>query len=439
MITRSRRRTPVLLLALCWGWCASCEPPPQQHGKPPNVVCIVIDTLRADHLPFYGYPKDTAPFLGTLASGGVLFRHAHSPSSWTAPATASIFTSLHPFQHGVLTGLRASRRLRIEAHRIPDGLETMPELLRRHGYRTFGATDNLNICEEQGFAQGFDFFMNHQDETAQAVNDTVIGWTAEIAAATKYFLYVHYMDPHTPYRAWEDWCGEGDACAGRPVAAYDSEIHHVDGKIGELARHLRWDENTLVIVMSDHGEEFEDHGRTGHGHTLYGELINVPLLIHHPARWPGGRTISARVSTLDVLPTVADLVGAPPVAQHVGKSLVPLLDGSDGPDGTRALYSHLYQRRRGVVGTRGALLTRSVIRGDWKLIASDFGSMQLFNLASDPAERRDVLQTHPEIAASLESALTDLERSAPRYPGSRTEVVLSKEDDEKLRALGYVE
>jgi N-acetylgalactosamine-6-sulfatase len=213
----------------------------------------------------------------------------------------------------------------------------------------------------------------------------------------------------------------------------------VDDRIRELAGHLRWDANTLVIVMSDHGEEFEDHGRTGHGHTLYGELIDVPLLIHYPARWPGGRTIAARVSTLDILPTVAALVGVPPVAQHVGKSLVPLLDGSDGPDGARALYSHLYRRRRGIAGKRGPLLMRSVIRGDWKLITSSFGSMQLFNLADDPAERHNLLEEHPDIAASLKSALTDLERSAQRYPGSRTEVVLSKEDDEKLRALGYVE
>jgi arylsulfatase A-like enzyme len=430
---------PALLLAVCWGWCASCEPAPRQHGNPLNVVCIVIDTLRADHLPFYGYPKDTAPFLSTLVPSSVLFRHAHSPSSWTAPATASIFTSLHPFQHGVLTGLRASRALRIEAHRIPDGLDTMPELLRRHGYRTFGATDNLNICEEQGFAQGFDFFVNHEDETAQAVNDTVIGWKAEIEAATKYFLYVHYMDPHVPYNAWDDWCGGRDTCAGRPVAAYDSEIHYVDGRIRELARHLRWDDNTVVIVMSDHGEEFEDHGGTGHGHTLYGELIDVPLLIHYPARWPGGRTISARVSTLDILPTVADLIGAPPVPQHVGTSLVPLLDGSGGPDGTRTLYSHLYRQRRGILGKQGPVLMRSVIRGDWKLITSSRGPMQLFSLDDDPAERHDVVEKHPEVAASLQSALADLERSVPTYPGARTEVVLSKEENDKLRALGYVE
>jgi arylsulfatase A-like enzyme len=436
---RRRLHLGVLALALLLGWSAACERAPSDSGGDPDIVCIVIDTLRADHLPFYGYPENTAPYLSALASHGVVFRHAHSPSSWTAPATASIFTSVYPFQHQVVTGLRASRHLRLEAQRIPDGLETMPELLQRRGYRTFGATDNLNICEEQGFAQGFDVFRNHTYETAEAINRTVIDWTSDIEAAGKYFLYLHYMDPHVPYNQRGQWCARRGHCSGSDVEAYDSEIHYVDEKIGELATHFGWDDDTLILVLSDHGEEFGDHGGIGHGHTLYGELIDVPLLMSYPARWNGPRSIGMRISTLDLLPTIADLIGATPVAQHEGTSLLPLLDGTDDTPGSRMLYAHLYRRRKGVAGNQGPLEMRSLIHGDWKLITSSLGPPQLFNLADDPDEHHNRIDEHPDVGATLQSALTALEHSRPTQPEARTTITLSPADDEKLRALGYVD
>jgi arylsulfatase A-like enzyme len=436
---RRRSHLVVLVLVLLLGWSAGCERPPSEPGGAPDIVCIVIDTLRADHLPFYGYPENTAPYLSALASHGVMFQHAHSPSSWTAPATASIFTSVYPFQHQVVTGLRASRHLRLEAHRIPDGLETLPELLRRHGYRTFGATDNLNICEEQGFAQGFDVFRNHTYEAAEAVNRTVIDWTSDIEAAEKYFLYVHYMDPHVPYTQRGEWCALRGNCTGSDVESYDSEIHYVDEKIRELAAHFGWDDDTLILVLSDHGEEFGDHGGTGHGHTLYGELIDVPLLMSYPARWNGPRSIGTRISTLDLLPTLADLIGAGPVAQHEGTSLLPLLDGTDDAPGSRMFYAHLYRRRKGIAGKQGPLEMRSLIHGDWKLITSSLGPPQLFDLADDPEERHDRIGEHPDVGAALQSALADFEHSRPTQPEARTTIILSPDDDQKLRALGYVE
>ena len=147
----------------------------RQDRSRPNVVVIVIDTLRADHLPLYGYAHPTTPFLSELARDGIVFDRAYSTSSWTAPATASLFTSLYPFQHGVVTGMVATLRARrldptITLNAIPGEATTLPEIMRRAGYRTFGVADNLNICAAEGFDQGFDEFRSYNDRGAAAVN-----------------------------------------------------------------------------------------------------------------------------------------------------------------------------------------------------------------------------------------------------------------------------
>ena len=153
----------LVLLLLHFTGCArsSSEPQAGQPAGPrPNVVLVVIDVLRADHMPFLDYSRNTAPFLGELAARGVVFRHTHSASSWTAPATASILTSLFPHQHRVITGLTESRNFRLTLHRIPEEAVTVAELFQENGYRTFGVTDNVNVSARLGFEQGFDRFEN---------------------------------------------------------------------------------------------------------------------------------------------------------------------------------------------------------------------------------------------------------------------------------------
>ena len=262
----------ILLSLICFGMLLfSCSN--QRASKEPNIVVIVIDTLRQDHLPFYGYPKDTAPFLSKVAARSVVFENAYSVSSWTAPATASIFTSLNPIQHGVTTGMLATRKLqminsKIKLNKIPNQLETMPEVLKKAGYKTYAVADNFNISEEEGFDQGFDKFITYNYKTADRVNDTLKKMQKEIKNAGKYFLYIHYMDTHEPYHKRAPWFEESDDPREVKISAYDSEINYVDGKIKEAFEFFGWDENTLVIITSDHGEEFYDHGKWGHGENI---------------------------------------------------------------------------------------------------------------------------------------------------------------------------
>jgi arylsulfatase A-like enzyme len=246
-------------------------------GEPdtrPDVVVIVIDTLRADHLPLLGYEKETAPFLTELAESRGAWALAHSTSSWTAPASASLHTSTQAIQHGVRDGFRATQVRRrndtsIRVDRIPDELETMAEAFHEAGYATFGVADNRNICREMGFDQGFERFSTMNYEGADAVNARVMAWSDAIDAARPYFLYLHYMDPHRPYNQHDSsYRPTGDERLDQ-IAAYDSEIAFVDARIRALHDRFGWDENTVIVVTSDHGEEFLEHGGWDHGRTLY--------------------------------------------------------------------------------------------------------------------------------------------------------------------------
>ena len=165
----------------------------------PNVVLIVLDTLRADHLPFYGYYKNTAPFLTELSTRSVVFENVFSASSYTSPATASIFTSLYPFQHGVYTGFFTSKQKKIELNRIPERIKTITEILKENGYETYGVADNINICKEEGFTQGFDKFKQFHYVQEQKMVQRLREWAGEIKAQNKYFLYIHFNDCHGPY------------------------------------------------------------------------------------------------------------------------------------------------------------------------------------------------------------------------------------------------
>jgi arylsulfatase A-like enzyme len=424
---------------------SSCHPgEPSREPWNVDVVLIVVDTLRADHLPFYGYQKDTAPFLSRLASQSVVFRHAHSPSSWTTPATASIFSSLHPFQHKAVMGMVESRKLEIALNRIPDEIETIGELFKANGYTTFAVADNVNICRAEGFDQGFDHFQNYDYQGTDAINAKVIEWEQEIQSAPKSFLYLHYMDPHYPYNRRAPWFREQEDHAtawktdqANQIEAYDSEISYLDSRIQALFERFRWQDETLFILTSDHGEEFGEHGGVSHAWTLYAEVLDVPFLFHAPARWPRGRVLSQRVSTLDLLPTLAEILGFPANPDHEGTSLASSLDGDEERGSDRILYSQLHRTLSKSGDQEEELRVRSVIRGDWKLILPDPDKKLLFNLRRDPEEKINRHSAFPKVSEALEGALVRLETESKEYEGQSEQITLTPEQSQRLRELGY--
>jgi choline-sulfatase len=413
----------------------SCSKPPR-----PNVVVILIDTLRFDHLPFYGYPKDTMPFLNTLAPKSTVFAKAYAGSSWTAPATASIFTGLYPFQHGVVMGLAAQLKIiqkdpTIKINRIPESLQTLPEVFKANGYRTFGISDNSNICQGQGFAQGFDKLLNFSHQGAPTINRNLLKLEKEIKSSPRYFLYIHYNDAHRPYKlplSEKEQSGDRIEDFRR---AYDKELALIDDHIRQLYRRFGWERNTLIVVTADHGEEMMEKGFYGHGTTLFNTVIHVPLLFFYPGSKivvPG--KVPSPVSTLDILPTLNSLLGFTELKDLSGKDLSPLLKNPGAAVNARYIFSHLQLKR-----DKDTIFKASIFN-DYKYVYQSEGERNsFFNLKKDPQENRNLYSSNQKIANKLAASFFNFERSCPRFNPDYVGIKLDQKNIEQLKTLGYIQ
>lgn len=399
-------------------------------------MLILLDAVRADHLGLYGYPKETTPFLAELATRGLVFERAYAASSWTPSSMASIFTGRWVHQHGVLSGFAATKSAlkrgeRISLNRIPGSLETLPEVVKAAGYRSFGAADNMNVGEAMGFTRGFDAFSS-KEQGGLRHGKAVAEWLPELRAGGPYFLYLHYMAAHAPYRKRAPWYDPKTPPRLQDVAAYDSNLSFMDQEIRELFEALGLADDAVVIVTADHGEEFSDHGGIGHKNTLYEELLRVPLVLHAPGRIPAGR-VASPVSTIDLMPTLRELCGLPAAAADPGRSLLDT--ARSGGDAERAL---LAMRSDEFGPTR--LARKALVTQRYKLILSlPEERAELFDLLEDPRERRDLSRDKAPMVAALRARLEEMERTtrtAAREFGPPLEITPQKA--EELRALGYV-
>lgn len=380
---------------------AACEfVVPDPH--PPNVLIFLIDTLRQDHVGCYGYHRDTTPRLDALAAESVLFTQLMPPSSWTKPSVASLLTSTHPQTHGAND---VTDRLRANLPRLARSLETA-------GYETHGYVSNLNCLPLWGI--GTEFHRHSDIDSAEwmqaddaRVVDAVIDFLPFLQGRP-WLLYVHTMGPHAPYdppagfdTRFRPDRYEGDAeTAARQMAVdlYDGEIAYSDLQLGRLldALHeLGLYDNTLIIVLSDHGEEFWEHGGTDHGQTLYEEQLRVPLVVKMPGAEFAGERRDALVEMIDIAPTILDIVGAAPESRFQGRSLLDYIRTDDIAD--RVGYAMLTLNRADV---RTAKSTESKYIRD---IAR--GAEAWFDLVADPGERAPLpegLGRDPSLARYVE-------------------------------------
>jgi arylsulfatase A-like enzyme len=411
-----RARGGLLLWVVLAGLLLSgCAPEEKVSG----IVLISIDTLRADHLGCYGYSRETSPFLDQLAARGARFEQAISPSSWTLPSHASMLTGLYPSSHRAVDATSS----------IAPSAVTVAELLQGEGFATGAVVTSWFVSANYGFHRGFDWFQDldqtpHEkaDETVDArqVIDLAAEWL-EARADQRFFLFLHLYDTHYaynpphPYRDLfaTDYKGprrkyrrykhykRKPPTAERlafEMSMYDGEIRYVDDQLARLygiLDGLGLQENTVIMVTSDHGEEFGERGSWGHGHTLFEEQVHVPLLVTGPGI-EGQQTIAAQVGLVDLPPTLLELVGLPsPEGMH-GRSLAPLLRGQ------------VAESRSAAANSRPALLETSrfdtnligLRRRGWKLLL-DFGTGQesLFDLPTDPGEKQNLAADRNDIAA----------------------------------------
>jgi len=435
----------LLLLALAAGGCGAGP----EDAPRPNVVVITIDTLRPDHLGFAGASRDTAPFLAELAATGTVFDRAFSTSSWTAPATASLFTGLYPQRHGVVRGFFAQFQQeggateQLELHPLPRDRRTLPEVFHEAGYATFGLATNLNICREFGFDRGFDRFENLGDVPAGEVFARLAAWKEELAAEQPWFLYLHLNDVHWPYEEHAPWYVPGPDLRSRRASAYDSEISALDAALRRFFVDQALGDETLVAVVSDHGEEFREHERWFHGFSLYRELTQVLFLLHAPALGVPARRVEANVGLVDVLPTLAELAGVEGAPAGNGRSLVPLLREPEEADpfaaqlAERPLYAHRLNQGRDLREELWA-----VTKGSWKLIeyvdAQGTSRRALFDLDHDRLDQHPLApEARPEVAAELGALLDEYVARGTDVHGAAATIELDPELRRKLEALGY--
>jgi len=389
----------------------------------PNVIFIVIDALRADHLSCYGYPRRTSPAIDGIAEKGVLFERHYSPSSWSTAAMASLFTGLYPRQHGCID---------FGSLVLPSELETFPEAFKRAGYRTVGVSGNALLSVKTNFAQGFDRF----DETCfysinwrsgECVTDR---GAAAVGKGGPLLLYLHYMDPHMPYAApppdlmrWRDWpYTTGPSGLVRFIAnRYDEMISYSDRQVGLMLEHLAVGgllENSFVIITADHGEELGDHGGYNHGYTVFEEVVHVPLIITGPGV-PRGMRYKYLSSGVDIFPTL----GVKTPAYLPGKSLFPITDASD----------------REIIAD--AIDQTALITPNYKFIVdTSSGRRLLFDLDSDPTESDNLADKKPRVVKEAYRKLQEIIDELSRVkPPSRRSQALMKQLRNRLKALGYVE
>ena len=415
-------------LAFLWG----CEPAPTESSaeapaaRSPDIVLVSVDSLRPDHLGCYGYGRPTSPTIDRLAAEGVRCATAVSTTSWTLPAHAAMFTGLFDSAHGVVdNGLR-----------LPEERITIAEILAEAGWRTAAFYGGPYLDPVYGLDQGFERYescmseeveSSHRDVTGPRTVQAIETWLGESGALPDprpIFLFVHLWDVHhdyippSPYAERFDPEYDGDLDASdlpgnasiapdmsprdfqRLLALYDGEIRFTDENLRRILdaveRH-RGQRETLLIVTSDHGEEFFEHGGKGHQRTLFDEVVRVPLLLHWPGRLPAGRVVTDQVRLVDLAPTLYALVG---VVQHPpmqGRDLGPLLRG-EPMEPAPALLELLVDRN-----DVRAWRTESLKVIDWR----HAGVRSAYDLVRDPQEDHPI----PADAPTSRPAIDDMERA----------------------------
>jgi choline-sulfatase len=393
--------------------------------RPEPIVLVSIDTLRADHLPAYGYRRVATPALDALAADGIVFERAYAHSPQTLPSHVSIFSGRLPFEHGVRDniGFTVKRDERLLAER-----------LREAGYRSGGFVSAYVLRQETGIGRGFDRYDSRlpvsspelsfgqvQRDGAQTL-ERATAWLDEQPDA-RVFLFVHFYEPHTPYSPPPRFAR---------YDPYDGEIAYADELVGRLVAVLRAKnlyDRSLIVVLSDHGEGLGDHGELEHGVFLYNETVHVPLIVKMPGARGAGRRVSAVVQHIDLVPTLLDLVGLPVPPELRGRSLVPVLRGrrADTVPESGVYAEALYPRYH-----FGWSELYSLTDGRYRYIRAP--RPELYDLHEDPGEQHNLAAARASTSAAMRGALDRLLAGRAIDTPARA----SSEERERLQALGYV-
>ncbi len=423
-----------------------------KNKEKPNIILIGADALRADHLGCYGYSRPTSPSIDRLAKRGVIFQQAFSQCSWTLPSFTSIVTGLYPFSHNVED----------ERDVLNPSVLTIQHYMRDNGYYSAGFTNGGYLTSWLGWDRGFDMFVQNNHLGGGNFSFSFADYKRQLFdfiranRSCPMFLFLHTYDCHAYYDSAPpqyqamftnaDYPDKNNLKAKRfadyhlrqfkdSISAedvehikglYDSEIRYLDDMLGQLFSlldELELSDNTIIILTSDHGEEFKDHGSFGHNHTLYNELIHIPL-IFAGGSIPAGVTVSHMVESIDIFPTVIDLINTPPLNPPIdGQSLIPLIS-----DPHHAGFGPAVSKDWNKTGIRTE---------GWTYFTID-GTEYLFNRNDDPIEKNNLIQHKQKEAQSLKRRL---ERITAKDDNARPQPLTGEMDErskQELKSLGYI-
>jgi len=431
----------------------------------PNVILIVPDALRADHLGCYGYSRPTSPQIDKFAADALFFEKAMSNSPWTKPSMGSIFTSMYPYEHQAFSWM----------DNLSDKCLTIAEVFRNKNYATFAIQTNPSITEKHNFRQGCQYYREMVLEKGEVVTSSFNSWVKK-HKKKPFFAYLHYMDTHVPYNAPQEFSqifGLKDDTLFTPgkfqtmdvrllgemglskqdkqslVNLYDAAIKYFDSnfeKIVDNLRKLGILNKTIIILTSDHGEEFWEHDGFAHGHTVYNELLHVPLIIGYSPHLPK-RHIKSYVQLLDFFPTILSLVGIKNDFELRGGDLA-----------AAALANKQINEEILFEGVLFGSEKKAILKDGWKLIENtgktNKGSFhllgdlmkykypkykrgfELYNINQDFSEKYNLINNYPQIAINLKKDLFVFRMSLPDIKQQRKTKLKKKLDD--LKSLGYI-
>ncbi len=448
----------------------------RRQVKSPNVLLISIDTVRKDHCSVYGYKRDTTPNLCKFAEQGARFDLAYSACSSTATSHASMFTSLYPPAHQVIRN----------GYKLGNEYNALAEHLGSLGYQTAACVASHVLNAKYGFSQGFTFYDDDFkeanssiknkyfegqsgaiDQRAHATTQKAINWLKnKRSPESPFYMFLHYFDPHAPYDPPEPFMSQFSSQKNEPnylekliskiqndkaaylekaISLYDGELAFTDqevGKVFEALKHLGLEDDTLVVLTSDHGEGLGQHNIVGHSLNIYEEAVRVPLLFRWPNHIPKGLELSAPVEGVDIMPTILDLIGVnlEGLSLH-GQSMAPALRGGSEIDKDRPVYLFReYYTGRYDLGLYEKTFHKgnklAIRKGQWKYIeGKEENSKELFDLSSDPLELKNIYTDFSEKTSELSA---QLENWVKKYTKKQLQHQnIPKEDLERLRALGY--
>lgn len=431
------------------------QPPPARRPDAPNVIVILIDVLRADHLSCYGYERETSPIIDAFADEAILFENPVAASTFTKTSVASLFSGLPPHRHGVYYGQFRSDTDDVLSDVLGNEIHTLAERMFDAGLHTEAWVENAQLRAYMGFSQGFSRYHDQPGE-AEAIRLKHLAWLNGPTTSKPFFTYLHFLDVHGPYNppepfygkfgpkenrlyglGYDDWAVfkyrtryKGEVLDEEELAVmrnrYDECIASIDRWIGvvfdDLREHGLYDDS-LIVITGDHGEGFWEHGFISHSTMPFEELVKVPLIVKLPGAAQGGKRVSQAVSHLDLVSTLVEAVGGDTSGLE-GQSLWPLLEDPETPLPPREHFVEIHK----TIGLR---------TDRWKYFLRPTEEAELYDLESDPGEQNNVVQGHPDVAERM-GKIARKAREIRENGGQRERVVVDAETVDKLHALGYI-